>query len=365
MMSSSSWPGWLGSRCAIAQRVADAARNQRDLKHIGVHRRDGEQADEAVLDRLTRSRIARGPPRCRVGAVAQVARHGGLRQHQQIVAGGELRKHVGAQPQHAETTGRIDRRTGRRADLAALVTQQHEVPVGQPAQQRARHPGGQGWGTCPRCRSRVRAARLISMAVIDVGVQRHLTGLGENAGQQALDLVHRLGVDRIGAAERGSMPRRCHRRSGASAAGSIASSSPLGLAPRPEHRIHDGRVGHAEPVQQHRDGVHQHRRVVGDDLQRGPESSRVVVGVHRDAGVTDRAVAAQSVVGVDHGRRHQPCPAMSGRPARSDRRVGAGRVTVGPVIGRHVGPREASRRCPGSAARDSVGPPTPAASVPD
>jgi hypothetical protein len=75
-----------------------------------------------------------------------------------------------------------------------------------------------------------------------------------------------------------------------------------GPPPRPEYRIHDGLVGHPEPVQQDRDGVHQHRRVVRDDLQRGSESSRVVIGVHRDAGVTEGAVAAQSVLGFDHGR---------------------------------------------------------------
>ena len=44
-----------------------------------------------------------------VGAVAQEARDGGLRQHQQIAVVGELRKDVVAEPQNAETARRVDR----------------------------------------------------------------------------------------------------------------------------------------------------------------------------------------------------------------------------------------------------------------
>ena len=133
------------------------------------------------------------------------------------------------------------------------------------------------------------------------GVQSHLTGVGEDAGQQALGLLHRLGVGRFGqldvdprlvdaVTERG-VGRRLDLQQFAA-----------GPPPRPEDRIHDGRVGHPEPVQQHGDGVRQHRRVVGDDLQRGPESGRVVVGVNRDAGVAEGPLPAQTVVGLDQGR---------------------------------------------------------------
>ncbi len=41
----------------------------------------------------------------------------------------------------------------------------------------------------------------------------------------------------------------------------------VGVAAHTKDRVHDGRVGHAVPVQQHRDRIHQHRRLLGDDLQ--------------------------------------------------------------------------------------------------
>ena len=142
------------------------------------------------------------------------------------------------------------------------------------------------------------------MAAIDVESNATWRASARTLGSRRLTSVHRLGVDRFGqldvdpclvdaVAER-RIGRRLDRQQFAA-----------GPPPRPEHRIHDGRVGHPEPVQQHGDGVHQHRRVVGDDLQRGAESGRVVVGVDRNPGVAEGPVPAQSVVGVDQGRRHQ------------------------------------------------------------
>jgi len=103
---------------------------------------------------------------------------------------------VGAQPKHAETTGWIDGGLAV-ADLAALVTQHYEVPVGQPAQQRGDIPAvragepalGVGVEFGRQADQHGRHRR---------GVQRHLTRLGENTRQEALDLIHRLGVDRLG-----------------------------------------------------------------------------------------------------------------------------------------------------------------------
>ena len=74
-------------------RLVDASRNQRNVQHIGVHGGDGEQADEAVFDRLMPGVLADHHD-VGVGAVAQEAGNGGLGQHQQIVAGGQLRQHV-------------------------------------------------------------------------------------------------------------------------------------------------------------------------------------------------------------------------------------------------------------------------------
>ena len=199
----------------------------------------------------------------RVGAVAQVAGNGGLGQHQQIVAGGEFRKHVLAQPQHAQPTRRVDRRLPA-AHRAALIAQQHEMPVGQPAQQRgdvlavgageaALGVGVEFVGQAPQCGGH--RAR----------IERHLAGVGENVGQQALGLGQRLAVHRprqldvdprlVDPVLRCGVRRRLNLQ-----------QLPCGPAAHPEHGVHDRRVGHTEPVQQHRYGVHQHRRVVGDDL---------------------------------------------------------------------------------------------------
>ena len=170
-------------------------------------------------------------------------------------------------------------------DRAALIAEQHEMPVGQPAQQRG--------------------------DVLAVGAGEPALGVGVEFGGQA-DAASRPSRAsrappggrrraRWAAAARprpppwgrpirtaatwihvSSMPSRNGRRR---TAGSMSSSSPAVPAPHPEHRVHDGLVGDPEPVQQHGDGVHQHRRVVGDDLQRGAEPAGVVVGVDRDEGL--------------------------------------------------------------------------------
>ena len=195
MMSSSSWAGWLGSRWAIAIASPTRPRNQRNVHHIGVHGGDGEQPDEAVLDRLTPGVFADHDD-VGVGAVAQEAGNRGLRQHQQVVAVGELRKDLLPKPQHAKTTRRVDRRLPV-THRATLIAQQHEVPVGEPAQQRrdvlavrTREPS---------LRIRVDVVREAEQRPGQRSrVERDLPGVGEHAGQQALGLRQRLGVDGTG-----------------------------------------------------------------------------------------------------------------------------------------------------------------------
>ena len=272
----------------------------------------------------------------RVGAVAQEAGHGGLRQHQQIVAFRELRQHVTAQSQHTEPTGRIDRGLTV-TDLAALVPQQHEVSVGQPAQQRrdvlavrAGEPAlviGVEFGRQAAQRGRHRRR-----------VHSHLTGVGQHAGQQTLDLLQRLWVGRFGQLDMD--PRLVDAVTELGVRRRLdLQQFPTWPAPHPEHRIHDGLVGHPEPVQQHGHGIHQHRRVVGDDLQRGTESRGVVLGVDGNPGVAEGPVLTESVVGVHQDRRRQPAQCGPVH-RRGHHRVGPGRVTVRPAVGRHVGPRQ-------------------------
>ena len=63
-----------------------------------------------------------------------------------------------------------------------------------------------------------------------------------------------------------------------------------------ENRVHDRQVGHPEPMQQHGDRIHQHCAVVGDHLQRGTESARVVVRVDRDAALPRGPMGTESIV---------------------------------------------------------------------
>ena len=135
MMSSSSWPGWLGSRCAIASASLTrreingisstlafiAATVNRPTKRCSIARTAGAVADHHNV---------------RIGAVPQVTGHGGLRKHQQVV--GSRSAAASRSRRSRSTPSRLDGSTEdcAVAHRAALVTEQHEVSVGQPAQQR-------------------------------------------------------------------------------------------------------------------------------------------------------------------------------------------------------------------------------------
>ena len=275
MMSSSSWPGWLGSRCGHRERLADASRNQRNLQHVGVHGGDGEQADEAVLDGLVPGVLADHHD-VGVGAVAQEAGNRGLRQHQQIVAVGQLRQHLlcAAGARRAGSSGRP--MTARRSPGTA------DTPAARSSRRRAsaaalRRPCGPGSGTGPPDRCRVRWPDRAASPVIareSIATWR--------ASASTLGSRRRTSASALGSTELRQLdvdPRLVDALSGVAGFRSRAgcpAGPRSGLAPHPEHGVHDRHVRHAEPVQQHGHGVHQHRRVVGDDLQRRTESARVV-----------------------------------------------------------------------------------------
>ena len=87
------------ARVPVGQRqcLVDPARDQRYLKHIRVARGDGELSDEAVFaGGPVRARALADHHDVRVGAVAQVAGHGGLRDRQQFVVARQRWQHVGA-----------------------------------------------------------------------------------------------------------------------------------------------------------------------------------------------------------------------------------------------------------------------------
>ena len=176
-------------------RFADASRNQGDLSHIRVHRGDREQADEAVLDSVVSGMF---PDYDDVGvrAVAQKAGNRGLRQHQQVVAVGELGKDVIPEQQDAEAARGVDGGVPV-VHRATLVAEQDEMPVGKPPQQRRdvravfAREAALGIGVDLVGESEQRSGQC-------PGVQRNLAGIGEHARQQSPGLGDRLGIHGTG-----------------------------------------------------------------------------------------------------------------------------------------------------------------------
>ncbi|SHW00001.1 Uncharacterised protein [Mycobacteroides abscessus subsp. abscessus] len=290
--------------------------------------------------------LTRGPVRSRalahhhdirVGAVAQVARHGGLGHRQQFVVARQRWQHVAAQLGHTQP--------GRRVHLrlpvlhgALLVAQQDEVPVGQPAQQ-----------------GRDVAPVITGEPAVVVGVERvgqpdergvhrgrielHRTGVGQGMRQHSgrlgdgLAVPHRRQlhmnpglVDTVG---RGAgVTRRTHRDH-------LARRIP----PHPELRTHDRGVGDTDAVQQHHHRVHQQRAVIGHDLQRRAEAAGIVGRVDRDQRLPRRPAMTEAIM------RGQQLRGHPGRHRDVDRggdpTIGR-RTVVGAAVGEQVCPCETS-----------------------
>ena len=323
------------------QRVVHPARHQRDVEHVGVHRRDGEQSDEPVLDGF--GAVLAGRPGLfpddddlRIGAVAQEAGDGGLRQRQDLPAGGQLRQHIVAQPQHAQATSRVDGRLAA-AHSAPLIPEKHEVTVGQPPQQRgdvlavrAREPSSgvavEFGGQATQRRGHVG------------GVDGNLAGVGERARQQPLGLLDGAPVGRRGQLDVHPGLVDAVAELGLGRGGDVEQFT-VRPATYAEQRIHDRAVGHAEAVQQHRHRIHQQRGVVGDDLQRRTETAGVVGPVHRDPGGAGRPLPAEAVLSFDQGRvGHRP----GRRPAHraGHRGLGPRCAAMRPPVGLEVRGRQ-------------------------
>ena len=272
----------------------------------------------------------------RVGAVAQEAGDGGLRQRQDLPAGGQLRQHIVAQPQHAQATSRVDGRLAA-AHSAPLIPEKHEVTVGQPPQQRgdvlavrAREPSSgvavEFGGQATQRRGHVG------------GVDGDLAGVGERARQQPLGLLDGAPVGRRGQLDVHPGFVDAVAELGLGRRGDVEQFA-VGPAAHPEQRIHDRAVGHAEAVQQHRHRIHQQCRVVGDDLQRRAEAAGVVGSVHRHPGGAGRPLPAEAVLSFDQGRvGHRP----GRRPAHraGDRGLGPRCAAMRPPVGLEVRGRQ-------------------------
>ncbi len=210
---------------------------------------------------------------------------------------------------------------------ATLIAEQHEMPVGKPAQQRRDVLAVGGREASLRV-----GVEFVGQTEQRSGqrprVERNLAGVGEHAGQQAPGLRDRLGVDGTGQLD--VDPRLVDAVVGVVGLRGRPDVQQLTgrAAPHPQHRVHDRLVGHAEPVQQHGHGVHQHRRVVGDDLHRGTEPGRVVVRIELDERLPDPPPPAQLVVRGQQGRRHQL--ARRRHVDRTGGRLGDGASPCGP-----------------------------------
>ena len=185
--------------------------------------------------------------------------------------------------------------------VAPLVAEQQEVTVAQPAQQRR---------DILAVRGRVVALRVgfdFRGQPAQGGDQRgrvagDLLHVGQDLGQQPFYFGEALAVDRR--QQLHVYPRFAHVLRSAGRFRFDADQVAVRFAVHLEHRRHDRRVGHTQPVQQHRHGIHQHAAVVGDDLQRGPEPGRIVRGVDSDPALTGGTVLTQPIVGAQHGGSH-------------------------------------------------------------
>ena len=79
----------------------------------------------------------------------------------------------------------------------------------------------------------------------------------------------------------------------------------FGIATNPYRRVHQRDIGDAETVHQHRHRVHQHARLVGDDLQGGTEPGRIVGGSDRDERLPGEATVREPLLSGDQRRRYR------------------------------------------------------------
>ena len=144
------------------ERLANPIRDHRDFQHVGVHGRDGEESDEAMLDNAVIDVFANRDG-IRVCAVAQVAANGGLSQDQQLGLVGQPGTGAGAATQDAQA-GIPLAQDQTVLHPARLVAQQQEVSVAQPPQQR---------------RNLLAVGRRIVAAVIAVDLGGHIAEGGD------------------------------------------------------------------------------------------------------------------------------------------------------------------------------------------
>ncbi len=183
-----------GVEIGQGENLADPARDDRDLQDVGVHRRDREQPDEAMLEDAAVGVLA-DREHIRVGAEAQVTGDVGLRERQQFVVQRQPRTRSLAPPQHSEAGRRRITRHPAVAHRAALISQQREMAGGQPAQQ------GRDVGVVVTRVVAVRVGLDIVGQVVEHGdhrrrVRRDPAHVGEHTRQQAFGFVQRVAVHR-------------------------------------------------------------------------------------------------------------------------------------------------------------------------
>src|ERR1700741_1214359 len=109
-----------GVEVGQAERLADAARNDRDLQDVGVHRGNREKPDESGLEDAAIDVLADRDD-VRVSTEAQVAGNGRPAPGQQFEVVGQARTRTLAPAQHTEAGGRFLARHASVADWTALI----------------------------------------------------------------------------------------------------------------------------------------------------------------------------------------------------------------------------------------------------
>ena len=247
---------WMMSRTrlafgGIALAIARVSWTRREMsgnvEDVGIHRRDGEQADERCS--MT------GPPDCRIladrhdvkdSAVAQEAGHGGLGQHHRVARIAEFGEHPVRRPRDTEPTGSsatavppatVQRCAPSRMKLLSSHRSRYETSMRWSGNQVPSPARACANASIARQRPESWAAWRASCDSPSAAVVRPRPAAMVNRGQ--LDGIHDSSIP-----DSSSPPRRCRP-----AARPVRPSASRWTQPW----VHQRHVGHAEPVQQHGD----------------------------------------------------------------------------------------------------------------
>jgi len=149
------------------------------------------------------------------------------------------------------------------------------------------------------------------------GIVGDLAGVGDHLRHQPHSFGQRSLVDRRGQLDMD--PRLLDHLRGALAAGPDLGQRPLCVTANADHRVHQSDVADPQPVQQHGDRVQQRVGLIGDDLQSGTETARVIRPGDLDQGLADASPLGEPFLCGDQRRGHRYRPLLGGLGAVQQR----------------------------------------------